>query len=268
MDEINPTAVVLLVVALLLCVFFLSPLWPLPLCAGAVLILWSKIAPSTTSSTDGGHTLMSRESEIQLPALWDERQIGAAPEKYKDSPSVLSKYVDSILTRFVVGQEQRTMETRTRYLETFNKYAEIARESYKWHRYMTGGRAKLEEDAKDTKAEAVLREEQAKLELLDLDADIQRARKELELKKLRKEIENVDKTTPPPPPAPAPPRQPSTSEVREQKRQSLNAREKRVRDEIQVTHSDPTLTEEQRQRKLNALEERLSEIHEEQMQLL
>jgi hypothetical protein len=268
MDEINPMAVVLLVVALLLCALFLSPLWPLPLCAGAALILWSKVAPSNTSSTDGGRTLMSREPEIQLPALWDERQIGSTLEKYKDSPTVLGRYIDGILARFVVGQEQRTMETRTRYLETFNKYAEIARESYKWHRYMTGGRAKLEEDAKDTKAEAALREEQAKLELLDLEAEIQRAKKELELKKLRKAIEDVDKPEPPPPPPPAVPRQPSASEVREQKRQSLKTREQRVRDEIQVTQSDPTLSEEQRQRKLNALEERLSEIHEEQVQLL
>ena len=96
---------------------------------------------------------MTRDSEIYLPTLWDERLIGSALEKYKENPPVLSRYVDGIISRFVVGQEQRTMETRTRYLESFNKYAAIARESYKWHRYMKGGRAKLEEDAEDTKAE-------------------------------------------------------------------------------------------------------------------
>lgn len=266
MDEINEKVWVFGGLVLLVCGFLFSSYWPLPLCAGAALILWSKIAPSTTSSTDGDHTLMPREPEIQLPALWDERQIGATLEKYKDSPSVLGRYVDGILARFVVGQEQRTMETRTRYLETFNKYAEIARESYKWHRYMTGGRAKLEEDAEDTKAEAALREQQAKLELLDLDKEIQRAKKELELKKIQKEMEDLNKPAPPPPPAPT--RQPSASEVSEQKRQSLKAREKRVRDEIQITQCDPTLSEEQRQRMLNQLEERLSEIHEELVQLL
>ena len=123
-------------------------------------------------------------------------------------------------------------------------------------------------DAEDTKAEATLREQQAKLELLDLDTEIQRANKILELKKIQKQTEDLDRPAPTPTPPPVLPRQPSASEVREQKRQSLKARETRVREEIQITQSDPTLTEEQRQRKLNALEERLSEIHEEQVQLL
>ena len=268
MEKMDTTSYVLLAIAFLLSVFLFSPLWPLPTVAGVALILWSKFAPANESATDGGHTLMTRDTEIYLPTLWDERLIGSALEQYKENPPVLSRYVDGIISRFVVGQEQRTMETRTRYLESFNKYAAIARESYKWHRYMKGGRAKLEEDAEDTKAEATLREQQAKLELLDLDTEIQRANKILELKKIQKQTEDLDRPAPTPTPPPVLPRQPSASEVREQKRQSLKARETRVREEIQITQSDPTLTEEQRQRKLNALEERLSEIHEEQVQLL
>lgn len=269
MAKMNATSYVLLVIAFALSVFFLFSFWPLPTLVGAALVLWSKFAPSDTPDTNGGHALMARESEIFLPTLWDERLIGSSLERYRDNPPVLSRFIDGVISRFVVGQEQQTIETRTRYLESFNKYAAIARESYKWHRYMKGGRAKLEEDAEDTKAEAALREQQAKLDLLELETEIERARKLLELKRIQKEAEELDKPAPPPPPPPpAPPRQPTASEIREQKRQSLIGREKRVRDEIQITQSDPTLTEDQRQRKLNALEERLSEIHEEQVQLL
>lgn len=268
MDELDLKTIGILAIAFLLSCIFLSPVWPLPVGVGAALILWSKFAPDDTSDTDGGYALMTRDSEISLPAQWDERLIGSALEQYKSNPPVLSHYVDGIISRFVVGQEQRTMEVRTQYLESFNKYAAIARESYKWNRYLRGGRAKIEEDTEDVKAEAALREQQAKRELLDLDTEIQRANKLLELKRIQKLAEDLDKPAPVPPPPPAPPRQPSASEVREQKRQSLKAQEFRVKEKIQITQADPTLTEEQRQRMLNMLDERLSEIHEEQVQLL
>jgi hypothetical protein len=106
------------------------------------------------------------------------------------------------------------------------------------------------------------------MDLLDLDTDIERAKKLFELRRIQKQTEDLDKPAPLPLPAPEPPRQPSASEIREQNRQSLKLRERGVRAEIEITQSDPTLTEEQKQRKLNSLEERLSEIHEEQVQLL
>ena len=268
MDEINPILLVIVAVVLITCVFLFSSFWPLPMCVGGALMLWAKFAPSPTPKKNGGHALMAKEVEVYLPAQWDEHQIETSLERYKDDPPVLGRYVDGIVSRFVMGQAQQTIETRTRYLESFNKYAAIARESYKWHRYLRGGRAELEEDADDVKARTALREQQAKMDLLDLDTDIERAKKLFELRRIQKQTEDLDKPAPLPLPAPEPPRQPSASEIREQNRQSLKLRERGVRAEIEITQSDPTLTEEQKQRKLNSLEERLSEIHEEQVQLL
>ena len=106
-----------------------------------------------------------------LPAIWNEKEVGLGFTRYQNSPTMLSSYVNGIVSRFVMGQDMQTVQARVAFLEQFNKFAEVSRESYKWQRYMNGGRAKLEEDAEDAKAEGVLRQAQADLEMSALDTD-------------------------------------------------------------------------------------------------
>jgi hypothetical protein len=206
-----------------------------------------------------------------LPAIWNEKEVSLGFTRYQNSPNMLSSYVSGIVSRFVVGQDTRTVQSRIAFLEQFNKFAEVARESYKWQRYMNGGRAKLEEDAEDVKAESVFRQAQADLELGALDTDIKRHEKLLQIERLKRELDELNKPEPPPPPPPpplpSPPRQ-TAAEVREQQSRELDERENRVIEQMRITRANPTLSEEQKQRKLNGLEDTLAQIHEEQARLL
>jgi hypothetical protein len=246
--------------------FVLSQFWVVPLAGGAILLGWSWIAPEketalqlTEGETFGG-------SGMQLPAIWDEKEVGLGLMRYQKNPGLLSSYVSGIVSRFVIGQDTRTMTTRIAFLEQYNKLAEVARESYKWQRYMNGGRAKAEEDAEDAKAHASLRRAEAELELIELDTDIQRQEKRLQIERLKREIADLNKPAPSPPPPP--PRGPSTAEIRAQDLRDLNERENTVIEAMRITRANPTLSEDQKQRKLNGLEDALAQIHEEQARLL
>ncbi len=113
------------------------------------------------------------------------------------------------MTRFVAGQDIKTVDARLKFLQTFNKYSEVARESYKWQRYMQGGRATLEEDLEDINARIKLNKAQAELDNIDGDlelAELERKARHLKVKidiaESEKTLEGIKKGPPPPPPAP------------------------------------------------------------------
>jgi len=210
---------------------------------------------------------------MQVPEIWDERQISLGMERYRGNVNLLGQYVDGVVSRFVMGQDMRTMEVRSRFLETFNKHAAIARESYKWHRYLQGGRAKLEEDLEDMRLEIQIQQARHELsgtrgdpELIELRKRVQRVEAMLQIAHTEKAIADLNRPDPLPPSAPPP--APSASEVRQRQRVELDARVKHVREVIRITQADPTLDEEQKQRKLNSLDEKLAQLHEEQTSLL
>lgn len=235
----------------------LRQLWAFPLFGGVLLVLWSLFAPHKAEQiTEPG------ELQMLIPDKWNEHDISLGLERYRGNPNVLGRYVDGILSRFIAGQDKRTIEVRTAFLESFNQYAAVARESYKWQRYMKGGRAKMEEDAEDARAEAAFKQAQADLQLVELDTELKRQEKLLQIEKLKREMADLNK-----PPAPPVPRT-SPSELREQKRRDLKQRENRIVEEMRITRANPTLSEDQKQRKLNALEDTLGQIHEEQASLL
>jgi integrase len=133
-----------------------------------------------------------------------------------------------------------------------------------------GGRAKLEEDLEDLRVGIELQKAKNELdgakadpELLELQKRARRLELSLEIARSEKAMADLNKPDPPPPPQPL-----SGKEVRERKKVTLAAREKEVREAIQRTKDDPTFDEEQKQRMLNNLDEKLAEIHGEQADLL
>jgi hypothetical protein len=251
--------------------YFLCRFWVWPLSAGAVLIAWSWIAPQKTGLLVADRKDLGGSGMI-LPAVWNEKEVGLGFTRYQHSPNMLSSYVNGIVSRFVVGQDMRTVQTRIAFLEQFNKFSEVARESYKWQRHLNGGRAKAEEDTEDAKAQLNLQQAHSELELLELDTDIKRHEKLLQIERLKREIADLNKPAasppPPPPKPPPPPPAPSAAEVRKQNLRDLEERERRVIEEMRLTGANPSLSEDQRRRKLNALEDTLAQIHEEQARLL
>ena len=198
---------------------------------------------------------------MDLPTRWDENAITLGMERYRGDRNLLRRYVDGILGRFIDGQDKTTIEKRTAFLESFNRYAEVRRENFKWQRVFEK-RAKLEEDLADAQAEIALQRAKNDLdgisvdpELIELQKKAKRLEVEISIAQSNKTIADLNKTEPPPPPP-----GPTAAERRVKQKEDLQAREKRVKEEIEHTKKDPDLDEELRQRKLNGLYEKLTEI--------
>jgi hypothetical protein len=265
----QPIAGVAALVVLGILGFSFPSFWPIPTAAGALLVVGALVSKPKPKLLLPPGDPMDEKNDVHMPEVWDEGEISLGIERYRSNGNVLGRYIDGVVSRFVMGQDMRTMEVRSKFLETFNRHAEIARQSYKWHRYMKGGRAALEEDAADLEAQIKLQKAKNDLagtktdpELEELQKKAKRVELQLQIAQSEKAIADLNKVASPPPEGP------SAGEVREQERAELDAREMRVREAIRITEADPTLSEEQKQRKLNALEEQLAEIHEAQAKLL
>jgi hypothetical protein len=251
------SALVILAIGFIVAVAFFSKYWlPIGL-VGVSLIVISRIGAPSSNRANGDLVMHPSDPEIFLPEKWNEQQIAQGFVRYQERPNLLTKYVGGIVSRFVMGQDMHTMEVRTKYLETYNSYAAIAREAYQWHRYMHGKRAMHEEDLKDLRAEGALKDEREDQELKSLERDAKRQEIKLKMEKLKRESEEANRPAPAPPPQPT---VPSTSEARAQKRRDLEEREAAVLEQIRITRINPTLDPDQRQQKLNALEDALNRI--------
>jgi hypothetical protein len=169
------------------------------------------------------------------------------------------------------------MQSRIAFLEQLNvhtalsnKQAELLRERYKWQRSLRDGRAEMEEDLEDMEVQIKIQEAKNQMagimvdqELIELQKKANRLEVEIEIARKKKTIADINKPDPPPPAAP-----PTAAEITARKRAGLQASEKRIREEIKQTKNDLTLDDELKQRKLNGLYEKLTEIHDALIALL
>jgi hypothetical protein len=167
------------------------------LIAGTGMVGLSFIVPGSGKEERRGNTMDDVEmvDDVLLPKKWNEDTIAIHLEGYKDDQGLLSKYIGHLYTRFIKEQETKTAQKRIEFLETFNKYAAVARETYKWHRTLHGPRASREEDALDHAAEAeALRKQteaekaKAEYESVTLDRDITRLEKEIKKTELQNRL--------------------------------------------------------------------------------
>jgi len=241
-------------------------LWWIPVVVGSVLVIGYFVVRPSSSSTLVQTNKVDGELNMLIPNAWNEHEIGLGLERYKSNPTMLGKYVEGIRSRFLIGQDKHTIETRAKFLDSFNKYAEIARESYRWHRYLKGGRAALEEDHADLEAQIKVQMSRNALDGLQTDPELielqrRAARLEAQLVIARSQKALDDLKTPPP-------AAPTVSDTRQQQRRDLEQREEEVIKKIHQTDSDTTLGVELKARKLNGLNEKLAEIQEELTNLL
>lgn len=240
-------------------------LWSVPVALGVILIA-AAFMPTRKNFENpaAGGGLM------KLPNTWNENQIASDVMRYQSEGGLLGQYIDGVVQRFVAGQQGQTLEARTKFLESFNRYAEVSRVAYKWQAYMTSGRAQMEEEIELLKVKIDKKKLEAQLgESEDKDPELTALQRrvavldlELRIAQSQKAIADVNRQ-PPEPPTPL-----SARERRDMQRNSFLRREKAVRAEIAATEADTELPEDVRQRKLNALEEKLNEILDELVALL
>jgi hypothetical protein len=244
--------------------------WPF-VAFGLLLLAASFLLPKDSYS---GETALvdQRGMDMELPSRWDQNEITLGVERYRGSPNLLRRYMEGVFGRFVDGQDTQTLEKRREFLESFNRFAEVRRETFKWQRIMQK-RATLEEDLADTKAEIELQKARNDLdgttvdsELIELQKKAKRMEIQIQIAQSEKTIADLKRPEPPPPAPPAAP--PSAKEAREIRIVELRARETNLISEKRRVDGNPNLTDEQRERQHNSIDDQLALVHEELAELL
>jgi hypothetical protein len=206
-------------------------------------------------------------SEMLAPKHWDELAITRDFEKFRNDSNpfkgALNYYVQQLITRFVEGQDGKTALSRAQFLERQNHLLKIGMENIQLKREVL--RANKKEDNNDLKLSIDAEVLKAEASLQTLRHDLERESILTEIERKKHERSNIGKEPPPPPPAP---KQPSATEQREQGRRRLRSRINEIREEIRITEANPNTGEEQKQRFINILEDRIAGLEEEYAKLL
>jgi len=132
--------------------------------------------------------------ELTIPDQWDERQIQRVLESNKDQPNILTYYVRSIKERFITGQDVRTIQKRTVFLEAAIKNLQAQKEGQRLLRELR--RLDTEEDSKDLevqwKKEDMLSTRGGYTELAQLDQEIEKKKRLVELAKLDRQLDSKE----------------------------------------------------------------------------
>lgn len=128
--------------------------------------------------------------ELIIPDQWDERQIQTTLQRNQDQPNILTYYVRSIKQRFITGQDIKTIQRRTAFLEASINALRVQKEGNRLIRELR--RVDTEEDINDLevewKKEDMLSTRTGRTELARLDQEIERKRKLVELAKLDRQL--------------------------------------------------------------------------------
>ena len=237
--------------------------WPY-IAVGVLLLIVSFALPKSIFTSE--HSLMRQKGPdmdgLGLITDWDEGKIKGAVHSTLTSQgsAAAMTLISGLLSRFADGQNAQTFTQRTAFLKTQIEYAET------WTKLQVARReaerTEQREDIKDDKVGIDKKDVDHALELSDLKHELEKENLKRQLDEARYNRSKVGKEPPPPPPPP------SAKEVREMRRVELRATETSIREEMARTQADPLLTDEQRQRKMNALEDRLALVHEELAELL
>ena len=71
-------------------------------------------------------TGLMKTPEIILPSTWDEGEITRGLERHRGDEGLLGAYIDGIISRFVLGQNTRTIAVRMAFLKTLKWTARLA----------------------------------------------------------------------------------------------------------------------------------------------
>jgi uncharacterized membrane protein YidH (DUF202 family) len=155
----------------------------------------------------------------QMPQRWDETFIAGQLLEVGDRPPVLTHYVDSVLDRFVLRQDERTAQARLKFLQVQLEQLKLAKTF-----------AISLDDLQFHALERDIRHRELELKRQDLDnrqerqAGLDDLRHKLELAELKKKIRDLEASAPPPAP-------PSRQEIRQQQMAECEAELRQLEEE-------------------------------------
>lgn len=149
--------------------------------------------------------------EGQIPELWDESVISGQLAQLRDRPPVLFHYIDSLLDRFVLRQDEQTTQVRISFLQAKLEQLKLVKN------FMTSI-----DDLKMHALERDIRQRELELKSRDLEnrqqqqQELDDLRHKLEIAELKKKIRDLEAP-------PKPVEQPSREEQQRQQRAKAQA---------------------------------------------
>ena len=138
--------------------------------------------------------------ELKIPDRWDELGIPEAIQLYKDRPPVLEHLVQSLMARFITGQDIKTVQRRTALLEAWMGALSSQGRYYSVMRSLK--RLRDKEEIRDLEMQIqkdqLLAKKDGQPELSRLDHEIEKEKKVIELARLRRDFEAEAQKAPPP----------------------------------------------------------------------
>jgi hypothetical protein len=169
-----------------------------------------KVAKSAGSLSEGHQyqeEVMIENTDANLPkapSSWNEAFIGESLERLKQHPNALEYYVQSIISRFITGQDAKTVGRRTHFLRSRVEMVRTAHEfgteisNLKFLEVEQELRG-MELEEKKRKLQRTAREEE---ELAEMELELKKLKIKVEMAKLQKEKDDMasPKEAPPKPP--------------------------------------------------------------------
>jgi hypothetical protein len=222
--------------------------WPYPTAAGALLLglgVWRQ----RKANDPEGVSLMN------IPQQWDEAHITREIQKFGANKSLASVYIGQLKSRFVDGMEGKAAVSHGAFLEKQNELLKVGIENIQLK--SEAMRTQKKEGNKDLQVDIETETLKAEASLQKLKTDLERENILTEIARKQYERSTIGKE----PSAPAPPpaqKTESASEIRERERVRLKNRMREIREEVRLTEANPNLGEEEKQRFINILEDRIA----------
>jgi len=229
--------------------------WPYPVAAGAVLFGLGVLKRRKYSIYEG-------ETTMTIPQRWDEATITRDIQKYGPDKGLVTHYIQQLVSRFVDGVDGKTAISRKAFIEKQNELLKVGLENVRLRRQVL--RANQEEDNADEKVRREGETLASESSLHQLKTDLERETILTEIERKRHERSNIGKEPTPPPVQ----KKESAGEIRERERTRIKSRMREIREEIRLTEANPNLGEEEKQRFINMLEDRLAALEAEYAKLL
>ena len=212
-------------------------------CAG--FWIYSSLAAAAENKKQGALAVSSATN--QMLQKWDERELSLDLRRLENTPSLLVHYVESVRNRFIERQDVKTAAVRMAFLEKqvgllrlANEYTDLRNELALKGQKFNNDVLKL--NRKNQAARLEFKDEAAELELQSLENERRKIEKQLELARLKRELDALN--NPPPPPAPPP----TKAEERAQRLREIEKRIENVTGQIEKIEKFSVASDEDKQR--------------------
>jgi hypothetical protein len=246
-----------------ICYAAFSKYWWIFFIAGCGLTVWSFFLPELRT-TISSQTLLEEQfsmdgNQFLIPQSWDTHAIGLQVHKIKGDSTLVKTFVDSIVDRYVLGQDNKTAKVRIEFLKTKLEELTLSKELQAsldelQFRHVSNEITTLELENK--KSSLQMEAEEAK-EIAELKRQRDALKIKLEIAEMKKKM--VELETPPE----AKPKVRSPEEARKEKQEQLDRHIKECEKHIQELKTDTSLSEESRRKRENILSKKLDGLYSE-----